>query len=375
MNKIYFPNLNGLRFTAALLVIIYHVEAFKYLMGFPNHHSNPFLYLIGELGVILFFVLSGFLITYLLLAEEKKTGTVSIKDFYIRRILRIWPLYFGLIVICFFIFPRFSFFNISQSLLYSFGIKLTLFLVLLPNLAETLFGIVTPYGTQAWSVGVEEQFYLLWPLLMKKVKNKERLFYFIIGGYLFIKIIVFGLIRTFMPWTELLEKVWHFFYITSIDCMAIGGIFALYLFREDKILPFLFNRAVQIITLITLCTLIGFGIKIPYIHFEYYSVLFGIIILNLAGNPKAVISLENKVFNYLGKISYGLYMYHAIAIIVSIKVLILLGLNNLFLQYFCSIGITILVAGLSYKFYESYFINLKVKFSKIISGDNAGRKN
>ena len=344
-------------------------------MGFPSYHSNPFFFLIGELGVILFFVLSGFLITYLLLAEEKKTNTISIKDFYIRRVLRIWPLYFLLVVVCFFIFPLFSFFNISDSLLYSFGIKLTLFLLFLPNLAETLFGIVTPYGAQAWSIGVEEQFYLIWPILMKKIKNKEHLFYSIIGGYLFIKIIVFSLISLSVQWADLLDKVWHFLYITSIDSMAIGGLFALYLFRKDKILPFFFNKAVQIINIITLCTLIGFGVTIPFIHFEFYSILFGILILNLAGNPEAVISLENKIFNYLGKISYGLYIYHAIAIIFSIKALIFLRLNNLFLQYFCSIVITILLAGLSYKFYESYFINLKVKFSKIVSGDNAGRNN
>ena len=62
MNKIYFPNLNGLRFLAALLVIIHHVEQLKGVFGLPNFFQNPFIQVIGKLGVILFFVLSGFLI-------------------------------------------------------------------------------------------------------------------------------------------------------------------------------------------------------------------------------------------------------------------------------------------------------------------------
>ena len=92
MKKIYFPNLNGLRFIAAFMVIVHHVEQFKSLFGLENvFHESPFISIVGKLGVVLFFVLSGFLITYLLLVEEEVTGTISIKSFYIRRFLRIWP--------------------------------------------------------------------------------------------------------------------------------------------------------------------------------------------------------------------------------------------------------------------------------------------
>ncbi|WP_164891118.1 acyltransferase family protein, partial [Botryobacter ruber] len=69
MNKIYFPNLNGLRFIAAFVVIIHHMEQIKSLLGLQNYWSNPFISVVGKLGVVLFFVLSGFLITYLLLVE------------------------------------------------------------------------------------------------------------------------------------------------------------------------------------------------------------------------------------------------------------------------------------------------------------------
>ena len=98
-NKIYFPNLNGIRFIAAFAVILHHLEQFKYLLGYKNNWENPIIHQIGPLGVILFFVLSGFLITYLLLVEEKQTKTISIKSFYMRRILRIWPLYYLIILL------------------------------------------------------------------------------------------------------------------------------------------------------------------------------------------------------------------------------------------------------------------------------------
>jgi peptidoglycan/LPS O-acetylase OafA/YrhL len=80
MNKVYFPNLNGLRFFAAFSVMLYHFFG----EGLIN----------GHYGVVLFFVLSGFLITYLLFEEKEKFGKIEIKKFYFRRILRIWPLYY-----------------------------------------------------------------------------------------------------------------------------------------------------------------------------------------------------------------------------------------------------------------------------------------
>ena len=82
MKKVYFPSFNGIRFIAALSVIIYHIEQTKMMYKFDNYFDIPFMHIMGKLGVILFFVLSGFLITYLLMQERKETNTISIKDFY-----------------------------------------------------------------------------------------------------------------------------------------------------------------------------------------------------------------------------------------------------------------------------------------------------
>lgn len=86
----YFKNLNSVRFIAATFVVIHHIEQLKGLAGYPYRSW----YVLGRTGVILFFALSGFLITSLLLAEQRETGCIHLRKFYVRRALRIWPLYY-----------------------------------------------------------------------------------------------------------------------------------------------------------------------------------------------------------------------------------------------------------------------------------------
>ena len=373
MNKIYFPNLNGLRFLAALLVIIHHVEQLKGVFGLPNFFQNPFIQVIGKLGVILFFVLSGFLITYLLLEEEKQTQTILIKEFYIRRILRIWPLYFLIVLLGFFVYPKIPQLQVgelSRLVATDFGLKFLLFICFLPNVALALFPAI-PYAAQTWSVGIEEQFYVIWPILIKYIKCKQLLFYVIISGYIFMNVYGFEFIKTHMYYDDNIDTIASIWSGFSIDCMAIGGLFALYFHQKSKVIKLLFNTYLQWTTIIILFVLMGFGIKIPYIHYECYAILFGIVILNLAANPKVIFRLEYQSFNYLGKISYGLYMYHPLAIVLALKGLLYFNIQFIVLQYALSIAIAIVISGLSYRYFEKYFISKKIKYSKIISGDNA----
>ncbi|MDB4274068.1 acyltransferase, partial [Algibacter sp.] len=102
---IYLPGLHGLRAIAAVLVIITHVELFKAKWGLPNLYNYKLIQDFGTIGVDFFFVLSGFLITYLLFKEKEKYNKVSVKSFYIRRVLRIWPLYYFVLILVFFILP------------------------------------------------------------------------------------------------------------------------------------------------------------------------------------------------------------------------------------------------------------------------------
>ena len=111
------------------------------------------------------------------------------------------------------------------------------------------------------------------------------------------------------------------------------------------------------------------GIHLPYIHYEFYSVLFGIIILNFASNDKIKISLENKLLNYLGNISYGLYMYHPVGIVLALAISTSIGFTRNWFIYSLSFILTIILAGLSYKYFESFFLKFKDKFSIVLSGN------
>jgi len=367
--KIYFPNLNGLRFLAAFLVIIHHIEQIKSTFKIDNYWTNPSILIIGKLGVILFFVLSGFLITYLILAEERLVGEINIKKFYLRRILRIWPLYFLVILLAFFVLPYIDFLVIpkfGKEVIYSdLLVKLSLFAIIFPNLVLSVFGVV-PYASHTWSIGTEEQFYCIWPIIFRYVKNFRLLLLLcIIFSYLLFGLFLLSHYSDAIPYKHIIRA---FFSTFNIDCMAIGGIYALLLFQKSVYLKFLLNTKLFYLTVILVLIMMFKGFYLQYINFEFYSVLFGIIILNFAANDNIKITLENKILNYLGSISYGLYMYHPIGIVVAIAISMALNLTTNWIIYPLSFVFTILMAGLSHKYFESYFLRFKIKFSNIISG-------
>ena len=370
--KIYFPNLNGLRFIAAFLVIIHHIEQIKSRFKIENYWGEggiAFIGIIGKLGVVLFFVLSGFLITYLLLAEEHSFKKINIRQFYMRRILRIWPLYFLIIVLAFFVLPNFEIFTypgFGKDIIYSNLLwKLILYAIFFPNLVITLFGIV-PYASQTWSIGTEEQFYLIWPVLIKYLKKYRILLMLtIIVTYLAFKFFLQTSFANYLPYKDVISSFWNTF---PIDCMAIGGLYSILLFQKSKLLKYLLRNDLFYFSICLVTLFMIKGVYIPYIHYEFYSVLFGLIILNFSANNKIKISLENKALNYLGNISYGLYIYHPIGIVLAISISILIGFNTNWLLYPLSLLLTIIIAGLSYKYFENWFLKYKKRFSSILSG-------
>jgi len=374
--KIYFPNLNGLRFLAAFSVVISHVEMVKMVFG-EDHiwHTRP-IKMLGHLGVILFLALSGLLITYLLYAEKKHTKKISVRNFYVRRIVRIWPLYFTLIILGLFILPDIPFLDVptpasnlvAQDAWWSMAL---LYLLILPNIAVKAYPAVAFIG-HTWSIGVEEQFYLIWPWLVKLNKHVLNLLIAVIVIYL---IVLWGSqYYVHMHPESRPMKIFHEVWLTTcIDCMAIGGIFAwIYFHKKHNILNFLYHPIINIGTVVLTISMVAVGIRFPILHHEIYAFLFSIIILNFATNPQPYFNLENKVFNYLGKISYGIYMYHVLCIVIAYKlVIMILGQHNNILLYILSYILTVIFAAISYELMESKFIKLKHGFSSILSGDLA----
>ena len=174
MKKIYFKNLDALRFMAAFAVMGEHITRSFYFPDTP--WKNAFIILLSmdgtgaEMGVSFFFVLSGFLISYLLIEEFENTGTLQVKQFYIRRTLRIWPLYFITLFIGFVIHPVLDKSLIELANWKMYATFLTNFDHIYSNWPQS--GIL---GVQ-WSLAVEEQFYLLWPLLIFMLLPRKRLF-------------------------------------------------------------------------------------------------------------------------------------------------------------------------------------------------------
>ncbi len=376
-NKIYFPGLNGLRFWAALIVILHHVEQFKLWQKMPNYFTIPFIESVGHQGVALFFVLSGFLITYLLLAEYQKTHHIAVKNFYIRRVLRIWPLYYLIMLIAFFILPHFITIGPVSQLHEHFTLKILLFLFMLPNVLRVTEAPVVG-ANQAWSVGVEEQFYILWPLLIRTFR-KHLLKFLIIFIILKFSVTVIMAITLdhilspdfrYMMYLRTIQRFWDLF---QIEQMSFGAIGAYVLFhKKEKILNIIYLPVTQILMAIGIVILLL--TRFLFIgHTLLEALIFVVLIINISTNKKFHLKLENSWYAYLGNISYGIYMYHTLCIAITMTILQKIGLDKEnwiafnALLYTASIILTIALAGLSYKYYESYFLTLKQKFMIIIS--------
>ncbi|MEA5258270.1 acyltransferase [Arcicella aquatica] len=376
--SVYFPNLNGVRFIAAFSVLIHHTEQIKYLMGLENFYDFFILKNMGKLGVGLFFVLSGFLITYLLLSEKNRRGDISTKDFYIRRILRIWPLYYIIVLLAFFVFPEFSFFYgpLGNDFNYdtNFYKRLPFFLLFLPNVGFVFYR--APYlCAQTWSIGIEEQFYAIWPWIIKR-KNPLKSFLIVVSVFV---AIVGSTSFYFLKLSDLPEatkaKIYEnlalFFSQFRILTMVIGGIGAYLVFsKQEKILSFLFKKSTQIIVYTITVLIIGSNVYIPGFNLEFHGFFFCYFIINVAANPNTILNLETPIIHYLGKISYGIYIYHSAVIVFCINAIHYFLGNNLSLPVFnvilytSAIGLTVLVCDLSFRFIETPLLRLKERFNR-----------
>lgn len=270
--KVHFPNLDGLRLLGSLIIIVFHIEELKVITG-KEHYAWVRAYLhLGELDVSLFFVLSGFLIGYLLLKEKQKTGNILVKKYYIRRALRIWPLYYLITLIGFFVFPYLADkCNIPDLGIHSpfKNIDFILCLFFLPP-----YGINLRAIGAAWSVRVEELFYVMEPFLIKKTKNYIRTFIVVIVAILFIRngYNIGCKVLHLSPWFTHFRKVIACY---RLSCMAIGGIGA-YLVAADKqqVLKVLYRKDLQWSVYILTLALLVCNVRIPGIEFNFILFYF-----------------------------------------------------------------------------------------------------
>jgi len=362
MKKVYFENLDGLRFIAFVGIFLTHgIFTFD-----KTVESSTFFHVLktvirpSEFGVPFFFCLSGFLITYLLLTEIKKNERINIGNFYMRRILRIWPLYLAVVVFGFFIFPYLRSFFIHEP--YTEVASLWKYLCFMSNYDQMAVG--RPFGAGlgvTWSLSVEEQFYLAWPLLLTIVPRK-----YFIQLCLFLFVLGYVLIDFF--------ELNYIHIMGSMVDLSIGACIAVISFDKNKVYNFLSTLNKATITLIYILgfthlytyTLLGFGHRI-FISFFMVFVIF------------EQCFAENSVFkmgklqriSYLGTLTYGFYLLHTISNFIIYNILKLFRnkidmpiFSDLVLQPILCFALTIAAGYLSYKYFEKPFLNLKSKFAQ-----------
>jgi peptidoglycan/LPS O-acetylase OafA/YrhL len=359
-NRHYYPALDGLRGLAILLVLFVHN------FGFINY------FFFGWLGVDLFFVLSGFLITDVLL--NSLDSPHFLRNFYVRRVLRIFPLFYLLLIICLLILPSIrslplqaNYYTENQFWLWTY-------------LQNWLFVFREPYGDQVllhtWSLAVEEQFYLVWPLIILLVRKPRLLLVLVL---LLLLVIV---IARYIVWTYKIEDLSYasLYTFTRIDGLCIGAALALLL----RVKPEFLKKNTFFIVLLMSAVNFAFyfindrrGFTLPYLAFVGYTtfaVLFGILVYEAVTRGSKLIEwlFNNRFMKFFGRISYGLYVFHwpiNILLYEHIKRYAVeknFGLRGAeIVSAICVSGIAIALSVLSYYYFERPFLKLKERFTPV----------
>ncbi|MBV6394939.1 MAG: O-acetyltransferase OatA [Anaerolineales bacterium] len=363
------PGLDGLRAIAILLVFFLHAD---------------YVY-IGWVGVQLFFVLSGFLITDILLRmKESESGRDFFKKFYGRRFLRIFPLYYFylalmLVVAALFIEAdyRANYMELFQKQApYAFVYVYNLF-----NASAAYTGESRLIG-HLWSLSTEEQFYIFWPLVLFLAPKKHLKKLFLAAalfGPLF-RLGVTALFRYASP-SFLYDNMGVVIYVlpfSQVDAFALGALITQLNFPKAKqqffillaLLPVI-GLAVQVHSTGGLDTISAFGFLFPLKYdlqqvwgYFYLNYLFALLIQLVVREKMFLRPLDTRVMRYIGKISYGLYVYHY-AVIWFVSRIRDFGITEPTakpLTLLLSAALTFLLAHLSYKYFEKPILDLKDRY-------------
>jgi peptidoglycan/LPS O-acetylase OafA/YrhL len=364
--RFYLPQLDGLRFIAFLLVFIHNAPSISSSKLWAAVHDY------GWIGVDLFFCLSGFLITKLLVTEREQTGRINIRNFYIRRILRIWPLYFFYIILILLLPDYYLRPNTNNEALQVAGLVTFSFNVVYIY----LFPFALTFFIHLWTISFEEQFYLVAPWLIHKLKavsskkTKETLYIiFLLGIALRVIFIYFQfkhpVIYT-LPFTR---------FEALLGGVAIGlGLFDTVFHKIQSWLLFLlgatFNALVFILPNIYE---INWDLMLSYF---FVGVGMSLVVFSITRKDNQLLKrlLSNLFLTYLGKISYGLYVFHIISIRLAFQLFeaiqntegrSLEELNTL--VFIAGLIITVVLSAASYQFIEKPFLKLKEKFGVVQS--------
>lgn len=303
----YFPGLDALRLYAAMSVLLIHIWSGSYSPDMAFLPVVGVFTLSGIDAVTLFFVLSGFLITTLLLKEQAATNTINMRRFYLRRARRILPLYVFVVAV------TFAFHPVLWSLFWRDydGVGIVSILTLSGHVGFA-FGQIA-FLTHLWSIGIEEWFYAAAPQLIKRMR--VPLVAALVIGVRYVVITVTAPSTLLMLEPRDLSQWEYFLHFTRFDAMAIGALAAWMYHQRHPALRWVYR--LELPTLV----LMGINIVLPLdntplgaVYDTAFALVSASLILNVATNPNTRLKLEHPIIKLLGQRSYGIYMLHMFAI-------------------------------------------------------------
>lgn len=367
MSTPYFKHLDQWRFIAFFWVFLYHV--FLYFKPvFLSADEQWYFYVLqyvmtmvnesGDIGVNFFFTLSGFLITYLLLFEQEQHQNISIFKFYVRRILRIWPLYFTTILLGYFMLP-----NVFPNIYYKGQENIISFALFLANWDIFWNGYPSKVLGVHWSVAIEEQFYLMWPLLLAFLPKR---------AFPWLCLMLIAVSFYYNITSEHIHRKFHS--LMALNYLSWGALLAYIKYTYPAILKKFehYKPGLWVFFGISILVIYTYKLLFHQMGVHYYSyrpfialylALFYVSIIAYASEKSTE---ANPVFSYLGQISYGLYLWHMFFIVLFAYFLRDLNWNiwlaftvKFTLSLVCSIGF----AALSYRLLEKPFLKWKKTYS------------
>lgn len=353
------PALDILRFGAFAMVFVHHwlpgrdgwIQA-----GFPGWAATLSAGLVSGFGrgVDLFFALSSYLITELLLREVERFGTLDVRAFWVRRALRIWPLYFAFLGFCALVMPAW------QGEVFPL-VHVIAFALFGGNWSVAALGYPASSASLLWSVSIEEQFYLGWPLLLRQVGTRHLVP--VCVGLIVAAVatrVVLAAVHAPHPavWTNAFARM---------DLFAGGALLAVYLRRSAPRLR-LGSRVGLVVVATTVFVVLG--VTDAYAGWRGvpgYSLAVAAsvaIILAVQDLPVSSSSRVARTLSYLGRISFGLYVFHMLAL----KAATHWSASGFLVRSLIAAVLTVSLAAASYRWLETPFLRLKHRFARVPSG-------
>lgn len=344
----YIKGFDTLRGLSIILVLLTHLGLYHYLPENDFIRERVWRLISGGTGVQIFFTLSGFLITKILLHELNEFNSINFKNFYTRRFLRLLPP----LILFYFVIGILMYFEMIHTNRYAFLFSFFYLYNFVPNEFYTV-----ELG-HTWSLAVEEQYYLIWPIIISFLNKKKA---FILIFLILIACIFAVYLYPVLPFTnEFKSNRW---FIPAVAPIMIGSFFAWLIDKQEDTYSRYFAQKHNTIWLGLILFMTPLYSPILELSFVFQSIGVSIILIWILLNQQSKVTsiLNNRILSYIGTISYGIYVYQGLFLRTGPG-------GSLWIQDFPqNIALTFLTAIMSFHLLEKPILKLKKKYKRTIA--------